>query len=247
VDSSIHCKIPLISRKINQLNAIVGLLPNAYKSNELQLTGDISLHLFNLFNRGVETSFQWQKSQSNTQFLTLKCNVPYLFQTNLGALFGLNLEKFDTAYLRLTVELGMKYNLEYNKYFVLNYWYQSSTILSLDNSFIAQRKLPSIQDYASYQFGISYYHKNTDKYLFPRKGTNMDVSFRIGEKSIEKNSNVMAAKDQNGNSLKYLYDSINLKNTILYLQFNFEGRRTILIRLSGRRIFRCTPILIIKY
>lgn len=53
LDSTAILNLYLKERKLNQVNAILGILSNAYNSGQVELTGDVKLELVNLFKRGA--------------------------------------------------------------------------------------------------------------------------------------------------------------------------------------------------
>ena len=69
LDSTAILNLYLKERKLNQVNAILGILSNAYNSGQVELTGDVKLALVNLFKRGVSFQLNWQKNLDNSQFL----------------------------------------------------------------------------------------------------------------------------------------------------------------------------------
>lgn len=222
-DSFAIIKVKVKEQKLNQFNAFLGILPNSYNTNDVTITGDVTLALKNIMKRGIELNLNWQKPQTSSQFLFTSASVPYLFKTRLGASALFSIEKFDTSFVRVIYDLGLNYRFSYNKIIQLFYKKQLSTILYDDTSFKITNKLPKILDYTYNQFGIQFKYAMTDRNLFPRKGLILDFVSSIGIKSIIKSNLIDNAIDAMGNSYSRLYDSIPLSNTVFYLSLNAEN------------------------
>lgn len=221
-DTLVNLLVSIRPRKNNQINAFLGVLPNAYNSNQIEFTGDVTLALNNLFNRGVRFQFNWQKPISGNQFLNIESEVPFLFKTPIGALFKFGLEKFDSSFLRIQYHVGANYQVNSRTKFSFFYNYQGSISLRVDSSFKITNQLPNIIDYSYNQFGFSFLYKNTDAYFFPRKGWSFETNMSGGFKEWLPSNYIVNALDSNGNSYKRLYDSIGLTNSIIYLQSRIE-------------------------
>ena len=221
-DTMVNLLVSIKPRKNNQINAFLGILPNAYNSSQFEFTGDVTLALNNLFNRGVRFQLNWQKPISGNQFLNLESEIPFLFKTPIGASFKFGLEKFDSSFLRIQYNLGASYQIDSRTKFTFYYNYQGSLSLRVDSSFKTTNQLPSILDYSYNQVGVSFQYRNTDAFFFPRKGWIIESSFSFGIKEWLPNNYIINAVDANGNSYKRLYDSIGLTNSIIYLQSRVE-------------------------
>jgi hypothetical protein len=221
-DTLVNLLVSIKPRKNNQINAFLGILPNAYNSSQFEFTGDVTLALNNLFNRGVRFQLNWQKPISGNQFLNLESEIPFLFKTPVGASFKFGLEKFDSSFLRIQYNLGASYQIDSRTKFTFYYNYQGSLSLRVDSSFKTTNQLPSILDYSYNQVGVSFQYRNTDAFFFPRKGWIIESSFSFGIKEWLPNNYIINAVDANGNSYKRLYDSIGLTNSIIYLQSRVE-------------------------
>jgi len=213
-DSSAILHIYVKDRKTNQLNAILGLLSNAYNSNSIQFIGDVNLSLNNILRRGISLEINWQKNLANSQFLTVKSSIPYILNTPIGSSINFTLEKFDTSYLRIIYQMSIDYYI--NTYQSISFLYknQSSSIDGIDRISLQNGIMPKYLDYSYTQFGIGYKLNKLNKLFFNKKGWKIDANFLIGNKTIEKNENITSLKDNQGNSLEKLYDTLNLSQTV---------------------------------
>jgi len=242
-DTMVNLLVSIKPRKNNQINAFLGILPNAYNSNQFEITGDITLALNNLFNRGVRFQLNWQKPISGNQFLNLESEIPFLFKTPVGTSFKFGLEKFDSSFLRIQYNLGANYQIDSRTKFTFFYNYQGSLSLRDDSSFKITNQLPDVLDYSYNQIGISFNYRNTDAFFFPRRGWIIESNISIGIKEWLPNNYIINTLDVNGNSYKRLYDSIGLTNSIIYLQsrvekyFKLSSQYTYKISLFAKGIF----------
>jgi hypothetical protein len=226
IDTFAILNLYIKERKLNQFNATIGILSNAYESNKVQLTGDVSLSLQNILNRGISINLNWQKNLTNSQFLYLKSNVPYLFNTQFGWTNQFSIEKFDTVYQRIQNQIGIDYYISSNNSISFIYKYQSSAIDGLDISKLVFG-LPSSLDYTFQQFGFGYKLSRLDRPIFPKSGIKIEANILFGKKSISKNNKILSAIDANGLSYDRLYDTIKLTQTMTSFQFNISNYASI--------------------
>lgn len=213
LDSSAILNIYLKERKMNQINAILGILSNAYNSNEVNLTGDVKLGFVNILRRGISLQLNWQKNLDNSQFLYSKINIPFLLNTKIGGLAHFNIEKFDTSYLRVQYQIGLNYAVQSNQHVSFFYRKNSSTITGFNSLELMNGRLPRHLDFVTNEIGVGYSIFRVNRPLFPRSGWSLDCNFFTGNKSIDINSKIANLKDGNGNSLAQLYDSILLSQS----------------------------------
>lgn len=95
-------------QRTNQFDAIVGLVPEGSRTN---LTGQVEARLRNLFKRGVEMDFFWQKYSANSQFLNARISQPNAFKTPLGINLGFELLQEDSTFLQTDLQIGTQYQL----------------------------------------------------------------------------------------------------------------------------------------
>lgn len=91
-----------------QFDAIIGLVPEGSRTN---LTGQVNARLRNLFKRGVEMDFFWQKYSANSQFLNTRIHQMYAFNSPLGINFGFELLQEDSTFLQTDLQIGTQYPL----------------------------------------------------------------------------------------------------------------------------------------
>jgi hypothetical protein len=92
--------------KVNQFDAIIGLVPEGSTTN---LTGQVDARLRNLFKRGVGLDVFWQKYSANSQVLRSNIQQSHAFRSPLGFNFGFQLLQEDSTFLQTDLQIGAQY------------------------------------------------------------------------------------------------------------------------------------------
>lgn len=220
-------KIRIKERKINQFYGILGILSDAYGSNDLKITGEANISLQNLFRRGISGEVKWQSNRESSQFLNLQSSIPCILNTQIGLSSKFNLEKIDTQFLRIGFDLGLAYHFSSQSSLSFQYRNTSSSIIQFNKSEVFSGKLPNFLDLNSHQFGLTFNFQNLDKPIFSKSGTQLQVECMVGQNSIIKNQKIEELKDNQGNSLGRLYDSLKLEQNILTWSISFNSHHSI--------------------
>ncbi len=167
--------------KVNQFDGIVGLLPNALNNNQLQLTGQINLKLYNLFQAGKNLQLDWQSPRVQSQLLNVQYEHPNLFKTRIDVGAKLHLNKRDTSFVNFSWSLQ------------LGYWLGGGAKLLAFTEFLqttadsAQINQPNKQVAATelQRYGIGLEFQNLDDRLAPRRGWQLQFLTSAGNKVIK--------------------------------------------------------------
>ncbi len=89
----------LKKRRNNGLSGLIGLQPRETGPG-IFLTGNVETSLFNLFGRGADLIFRWNRFAPSAQTAFLQISAPYLSTGGLGLEGFLDLIRQDTALLR---------------------------------------------------------------------------------------------------------------------------------------------------
>lgn len=208
LESTAILNLYLKERKLNQVNAILGILSNAYNSGQVELTGDVKLALVNLFKRGVSFQLNWQKNLDNSQFLYSKINVPFILNTKLGVGGYFNLEKFDTSFLRQQYQLSLNYHIQSNQILSIHFRKNKSTITGFNQLSVLNGNLPKYLDYSTNELGLGYSIYKLNRPFFTKRGWSLESNMLVGDKTTYINARIAELKDTKGQSLSRLYDSI---------------------------------------
>ncbi len=234
LDSTAILNLYLKERKLNQVNAILGILSNAYNSGQVELTGDVKLELVNLFKRGVSFQLNWQKNLDNSQFLYSKINVPFILNTKLGVGGYFNLEKFDTSFLRQQYQLSLNYYIQSNHILSFHFRKNKTNITGYNQLSVLNGNLPRYLDYSTNELGLGYSIYKLNRPFFTKRGWSLESYMLIGNKTTFINSRIAELKDMSGESLARLYDSIPASQ----LTFSFMADLTKYTPLSEHLILK---------
>jgi outer membrane protein assembly factor BamA len=211
----------LEERKSNQIDGIVGFLPNQTSQKKLLVTGEVNLKLKNLFGTGKGLTGEWRKYNQASQLLNISYLHPRLLSSNLDFKFDFNLLKQDSTFInidrRLTVfqKAGRSGTLNFLGSYKSSRQLLSSPLLDKNNQ-------PQFSDYDLYSYVIGYDRNNLDDVFFPHKGWLSSVQVTGGNKVIHKSPYLVDS----------LYNKINLNSVqlnfnILIERFNPIGRRSV--------------------
>lgn len=89
----------LKKRRNNGLSGLIGLQPRE-NGPGIFLTGNVETSLFNLFGRGADLVFRWNRFAPSAQTAFLQVTAPYLTTGGLGLEASLDFIRQDTALLR---------------------------------------------------------------------------------------------------------------------------------------------------
>lgn len=205
----------LKGKKNNQVNALIGFLPNpdAAAAKKLQVAGEANILLRNALGGGETLGLNWQQLQQSSPRLTLLFEQPYFLQSPIGLGFNFEMLRKDTTFLNLNFNLSASYRLGRQTASV--YLQRRQTIVNGVNAaqVMQARRLPEEGDVASNNLGVSYEYNSTDYRFNPRKGSEAFITTSAGTKKLKKNSQVLSIKDPLNPTFKYesLYDTVKLK------------------------------------
>lgn len=201
-EEGIKIVLRLDRKKASRFDGVLGLLTNE-NTGQIELTGDVDLHLMNGLKKGETFGLNWRKLKGNSQDLNIAMIYPYLFKTPFGIDFDFKLFKRDTTFLDLETRVGINYLLERGDYVSLFVENKTSNLLSRDN-FADAIQIPELGDVRINSFGIAYMGNKTNYKYNPTKGLLVNLNFSAGRKELKK----IRVLEQNKPEL---YDSIQLR------------------------------------
>jgi outer membrane protein assembly factor BamA len=203
----------LNEKKSNQLNAIVGIMPNSDQNSKMVITGDVQLALHNRFAQGESIQVSYQNLQPKSPRLKADIMMPYLFSSPFGV--DANFDLFTNAlnFRKLTATLGGRYQYNGTNYLKLFYQSVSNRLIEIDTSLVISSKtLSSNIDNQLKGFGVEWCHDLTDYKWNPRKGQLIKLSTIISQRKYLKNNAITSIKDGSGFDYESLYDTILTKS-----------------------------------
>jgi translocation and assembly module TamA len=183
-------------KKANRIDAIVGFFPN--QNNTLRLTGFVNLHLENLFKSGKSLSLVWQQFQNASQKLQIDYRHPNFLRSTVGLEFDFDLLKQDSAFLNTDLNIsGFFQSNRFEVAFQTNI--KTSRTLSTPSDSLV---IPEFVDFNLQQFGVNLSYNGVGNQINPIRGQKVFAEFIIGNKTIRKNTGVVAE----------VYDSLRLNS-----------------------------------
>ena len=196
-------------RKVNNLDGIIGFLPNAGSNKKLLITGEINLGLKNLFGTGKVLSVQWKKIQEASQTLDLSYLHPKFLGSNIDVKVLFDLYKQDSSFLTVNRALILSHRVGNNGKVSLNTGLKTSRILSAPVITADSTKL-QYSDFDYYTYGLGYDWNNLNDIFYPKKGWLFSTQGYVGSKEIKKTPSVSDA----------YYTNVKLNS----VQFNLDIR-----------------------
>ena len=230
-------KLDLKYKRTNRFDILIGLQPDNTGVRKFNLTGNIRAELINKLGRAENLYFEYKNLSQNKQDLILNFNYPYI----MGMPFGFD-NKFN-IYINNDKYRDVKLNLGVQYFFMgLNntkvYWqHNSSRILNIDtSSIVSTGRLPDKLDLLTNSMGIQL-NFNTLNYRFnPRRGWNILLDGKIGNRKILKNQQITSLGERYGLDFISIYDSIKPKSYI----FDISTKISFYLPLSTNMVFKAS-------
>ena len=173
--------------KANQIDGVIGFLPNAKGEGELLLTGQFNLRLFNMFGSGRSLGFQWESFKPESQLLNIDFHQPVLFRSPIEFRASFDLFKEDSTFINRAFEFNLGYTSSSRHYLAFNTRFKSAR-LPATSVLEEVQNFPDIADFNLSQFGAIHQWDNLDNYLEPRSGIQTSIQLSTGLKKIRRNS-----------------------------------------------------------
>jgi len=168
----------------NEIDAILGIMPNELSPSSLLLTGQAQIRLRNLFNAAKSLEIEFQQLKPRHQLLNAFYKHPILFSSKLNFEFDFKLLKEDTNFVNINRMLRFTYPLNSQTNFKLFGGIQSSQTGFTPNASI--NKLPANQENKYTFYGLGYEMNTLDNLFLPKRGLQLEIGVQTGNKIIEK-------------------------------------------------------------
>jgi outer membrane protein assembly factor BamA len=199
----------LREKKANQLDAIIGLLPNNTQTGKFLLTVDAKFAFQNILSRGETISLSYQNLQYKSPRLKADLVYPYIFNTPFGVDAHFDLFKRDTTFRRTSLQAGIRYQLSPTDYLRAFYQNQSNRLITIDTGYVrSNKKLPENIDVSANGAGLEISFNRTDYRINPRKGWEVAMTSSALIRQIRKTDAITALNDGSGFNYAALYDSL---------------------------------------
>ncbi len=210
----------LKEKKANQLNAILGLMPNNLQSNKLLVTADVQLALQNYLGNGESISASFQNLQVKSPRFKTDFVVPYLFKSPVGAEAHFDYFRNAFQFHKVSLQTGFRYQISTSDLLRVYYHSVVNRIIDIDTlSIVASKQLPANIDTRSNGIGLELQNQHTNYRLNPHKGWQMKIGLTAFQRKVLTNAAITGLTDASGFDFNTLYDTIIKKN----FQYHFNG------------------------
>ncbi|MFA6149812.1 MAG: BamA/TamA family outer membrane protein [Chitinophagaceae bacterium] len=216
--------IHLKEKKANQLNALLGLMPNNLQTGKLFVTADVQIALLNKLGNGESISASYQNLQPKSPRIKADVVVPYLFKSPIGAEAHFDLFTNNLQFRKVSLQAGIRYQLSSADYVRLYYQTLSNRVIEIDSaSILATHQLPANIDTRSNGVGFELVNNRTDYKLNPHKGWQAKMGIAAFQRKILINNAISGLSDGSGFDFASLYDTITKKTYQYHLSADIAG------------------------
>jgi len=171
----------LKKKKANYFNGILGIRPDD-ATGKVNLTGDAEIKLLNALNSGEELYLNWRKLQPQTQDLTVKANLPFIFNVPIGLDGLLKIYKRDSTFSSVKSAIGLVLQLGGRNRLKVFIERNQATQLSTFSS------IQALGNINSTLYGLALQKEKLDYLLNPRKGFSLTLEGAVGNRKITSNN-----------------------------------------------------------
>ncbi len=179
-------------QKVNQVDGVLGLLPNELDPGKVLVTGQLNLELHNLFQSGKRLGIEWQQMRPESQLLRMEYSHSNLINSPIDLDLGFFLLKEDSSFLNTDLRISLGYlagNASQLKFMAGN---QRGSLLSVGQN-TGQDQLSNLADTQYSYYGINWNMITTDDPFHPFQGWHVNVSADIGNRRILENASLPPA------------------------------------------------------
>ncbi len=170
----------LDKQRINQIDGVLGLLPNERSGGRPLLTGEFNLELHNLFASGKYLKAHWQRLKEESQALQLAYVHPALLGSPLDVGGAFHSLKEDSTFLNLEGQLTIAYQtLRAGRLSALLSNQRSRVLAEQGNRFGA-----GVSNFDLVSYGLAYDWNSLDDFFYPHRGWQVHATGRAGNKRL---------------------------------------------------------------
>jgi Omp85 superfamily domain len=173
--------IYLEKKKANYFNGILGLRPNEL-TGKVNITGDAEVKLVNTLNTGEEFYLNWRKLQPQTQDLTVRTSLPYLFSTPFGAEGEIRIYRRDSTFSSVKTNAGVVFNFGGSDRLKL---FVEKNLTSTLASYTTAAALGNVN---TTLYGLALHKEKLDYIYNPRKGYSTQLDLATGTRKVGDNN-----------------------------------------------------------
>ncbi len=197
----------LESRRINQIDGIIGFLPNS-SNNQLVVTGQFDIELYNPLGQGRHIGIHWQKLQEKSQSLAMQYEQPNVFKGPLDLATDFTFLKEDTLFTNRKFRLEFDYRLDASSS-LSAFTDLKTTNLLATAQYAGLMQLPDLVDFDFTAYGLRFEWQRLDDAFLPKSGIRVSLEGSAGNKKIRQNTGI-AQELYQGVQLKTRQYEVNL-------------------------------------
>ena len=177
-------------RKINKVDAVVGLLPNEGAAQQLLLVGRLLVELHNMARKGRYLNVDWQRVKEASSIFKLDYRHPVWAGTLLQPSFSFALLKEDSTFLQRNLALQIGFWPGSYQHLSLGGFWQRNSILQ------GGAEAPAVQDSLlastrSVGVGLTYTYNRLNEVLNPRSGIYLNTTINLGQRTLLEQNNAL--------------------------------------------------------
>lgn len=218
-------------QQANQIDGIVGLLPNELAPQQLLLTGQFDLKLRNLFQRAISFEAEFQRLRPSSELLHLEYRHPALLGANIEGQAALHFLREDTNFVNISRNLSFAYYLGSRKQIRVLFEQKDSQLGFAPAA--TSNSLPEVSEINYTAYGLAYEWQSLDDYYYPRKGWYTQGKLLIGNKDLVPNP-VLDQRLYEGLAFRSL--QLSLQGELAYY-WPLQKRSILLLRGQGGYLF----------
>lgn len=214
VNNTASLVLNLDDKNASRFDVLIGVLPNNANEDKLQISGDVSLEMYNKLKKGEHIFFEFKRLKPETQSLNLKFEYPFIFSLPFGLDSEFDLFRNENKNIDIFYDLGIQYFLKRLNAVKFFWKYESSRLLDIDTVSILQSGiLPNRLDVQKNNLGVRFNYKKLDYSLNPRRGFSIELLGTAGIKNVLENNQIKDLKN-NENDFINAYDSLKLVSSL---------------------------------
>jgi outer membrane protein assembly factor BamA len=214
----------LKEKKANQLNALIGAMPNNLQTGKLLVTADVQIALQNLLGKGESISASYQNLQQQSPRMKADVLVPYLFKSPIGVEAHFDYFKNQLQFRKVSFQGGLRYQLSAGDFLRTYYHVLSNRIIEVDSAgILATHRLPANIDTRAQGLGFELSGSHTDYRLNPRKGWQGKAGITVFQRRVLPHAAILGLSDGSGFDFSKLYDTVRKVSYQYHLTADLSG------------------------
>lgn len=219
-------------KKSNSFDGVIGFGND--KTEKFAFNGSLNLNFRNMFNGFETVNIFWQRNPDKGQTFDLQTDIPYLFKSNIGGNFKVNIFRQDSTYANVKLTPAFYLHLRSSQKIGLRGTFETSTVL--DSLYVQGR------DYDKKGIGLWYdYSEPSDVGLFLYKTrVRAEADYITTNYTLEKISanqtNFFFSGERNFHIKGNNYLNLRAETALLNSKNNFAVNE--LLRFGGWNSFR---------